>query len=200
MVPGRNAWQKWWLPAGRRIFSAWCQSDFAPEPSRDLKGPNCPLSPSFRSHFHLSPIVYAHSFPSIPSLPWISPVVALVGRLPLRPLALFKSLVPSDRHGRCPSPNWRLDFQWKRHDNGNGNHFPSKGHLAPILDENEKLTRVRHALCDRTWHSLPATAFGLLAAPGPLAHAWVVAGITTALGKPCGTRLGHRMTAPLGQT
>lgn len=118
-----GAWTKclaeWWLPAGRRIFSAWCQSDFAPEPSQDLKGPNCPPPPSFPFHFHLPPIVYAHSFPYIPYLVWNSTVVVLVARLPLRPLAVFKSLDPSDPQSRFPqlatrSSSPKSTRQWQR--------------------------------------------------------------------------------------
>jgi len=47
-----------------------CQSDFAPEPSRHLRGPNCPPPPSFPIRFHLSSLVCTRFLPIFP--PFIS--------------------------------------------------------------------------------------------------------------------------------
>jgi hypothetical protein len=48
LVSGRNGPANgWWS----QNFSAWCQSDFAPEPRRHLKGPNCPPHPPVSHSF-----------------------------------------------------------------------------------------------------------------------------------------------------
>ncbi len=126
--------------AGRRIFSAWCQSDFAPEPSRDLKGPTAHLPARFPSISTSQPSFASFCFPFGPSFSRHFAVVVPVGTIAIAAATTLQVTRGPPQIGTAPSIptttgtwTWTWDRQWQQ------NPFHSKGKLAYLPDETKQI-------------------------------------------------------------